>query len=117
MNRITLYNKTKQCLLLFASLIVSIQLAHADDQYLQGYLSAILEQQLGWQSGSYHIKVERAVATISIVPKNNRQISLTTQAFAKVPGLVDFNFIELTDITHHRLHIFIIHVAIILSLT
>jgi len=89
--------KFTKTLFLLLSLIINIQIAKADDNYLQGYLSAILEQQLGWNIDSYHLNVEDSVATIIIKKKNSEKISDAKKAFSTVPGLVDFNFVESAD--------------------
>ena len=69
--------------------------AYADDNYIQGYLSAILEQKLGWQQNSYHLKVKNSVATITIKNKNknSEHVAEAKRLFAEVVMLVDFSFI------------------------
>ncbi len=81
-------------MLLFCLLVSN---AYADDPYLKGYLSSILEQQLNWDAESYHIEVKDSIATVIYKNSNIDYISTAKQVFAKVPLLVDFNFIEEGD--------------------
>ena len=68
--------------------------AVAEDRYLQGYLSAILEHQLGWNSDSYRLKVEESYAIIRIRQIDHQKLVRAKEEFSKVPQLVGFDFLE-----------------------
>lgn len=83
------------CLILISGLYAS--LAHCNDDYLEGYLSSILVQQLGWHADSFRIEVSESVATITVDSLQQEAIETATRAFAEVPQLIDFNFVSASD--------------------
>ncbi|HEY9052392.1 MAG TPA: DUF1207 domain-containing protein [Gammaproteobacteria bacterium] len=89
-----LINRQLTSLLIFGLLVTN---AFADDAYLRGYLGGILEQKLNWETNEYDIKVKDSVATIIYKNKSTENIDNAKEIFARVPLLVDFNFIEEND--------------------
>lgn len=57
------------------------------DQFLEGYIVAILERQLGWERTSFEVSVDDRVATIVLYHEDVVRREQAEQALSKVAGL------------------------------
>jgi hypothetical protein len=74
-----------QCSCLFLS--AAAHAATVSDAYLTGYLSSILERELYWPHTSYHLLVERGVATITLQQDDATARRQATERLANIDGL------------------------------
>ncbi len=81
-------------MLLPSMLFTSASFGSHDMSYLQGYLSALFENKLNWQKDSFHIDIYNSVATITVINKNEKELSKASRVLANVPDLIDFNFVD-----------------------
>ena len=68
--------------------------SYGNEDYLKGYISSILEEQLNWQEGAYHVEVNDSVATITVKDVKCAEVLQARQALSKVSLLTDYNFIN-----------------------
>ncbi len=61
------------------------------DAYLQGYLTAILERELGWPRDSYTLSVTGGVATLTLAREDAARRAQVQRALSKVEGLQGLN--------------------------
>ena len=59
----------------------------ADDAYLTGYLSALLERQLQWQPGSFRVETHAGIANITLYTDQAERARAVENALAGVQGL------------------------------
>jgi len=97
MNGMIFNNRSNKVFLILIGLLMNMQNSHANDDYLQGYLSAILEQQLGWQSECYRIKVVDSFATLTIKDNSCENNDQLIQLFSQLPMLVDFKILTQSE--------------------
>lgn len=57
------------------------------DEFLSGYITAILERDLSWERGSYSLKVKEGVATITLLNDNPQQRQAAEEHLRAVNGL------------------------------
>jgi len=91
------YSLRKSLIYVFLFLSFISFSSYGDDNYLKGYLSSILEQQLNWQEGTYSIEVIDSVATIIVKDIKCEEVLQARQALSKVSLLTDYNFINDTE--------------------
>lgn len=67
--------------------------AGEQDAYLRGYLSALLEHELGWAHDSYDLRVEHGVATITLPKEDRRRREQVQARLPSVAGLQGVNVV------------------------
>ncbi len=79
-------------LLLLFSLLTSAVPARAaepaaSDDFLKGYVAAVLERELGWAPGSFQVQVRNRVATVVINVDDPQKRELIEQTLSRIGGL------------------------------
>ncbi len=78
-------------LLLFALLTSAMPARAAEpaasDDFLKGYVAAVLERELGWAPGSFQVQVRNRVATVVINVDDPQKRELIEQTLSRIGGL------------------------------
>jgi Protein of unknown function (DUF1207) len=75
------------CLMLLFPCHPAVAADRSGDEYLAGYIAAVLEQDLHWEKGSYGLKVVNGVATITLFKDDPVQQAAADQRLRTIDGL------------------------------
>ena len=75
------------CLLLLSPSLRAVPAERTGDDFLAGYIAAVLERDLHWERGSYTLKVAQGVATITLLRDDPLQIEAAESQLRFIDGL------------------------------
>lgn len=74
-----------------AAAVATAQAEPVSDEFLQGYLAAVLERSLHWERGSYALRVVQGVATLTLNNGTAERQAQTLRTLRGIEGLQDIN--------------------------
>lgn len=74
-------------------LAASVPDAEASDAYLKGFVTAILERELGWSRSAYKVVITGGIATLTLLDGDERKAARAQEVLAKVDGLRAVNIV------------------------
>ena len=69
----------------------------ASDEFLQGYLSSILERTLRWERGSYELEVKQGLATLTLREQVTERRVQAVESLRDIDGLQGLNIVQVTS--------------------
>jgi hypothetical protein len=77
--------------LLFIAWLAGAAAAQPTDDYLAGYIAAILERELGWKRGSYRLTVHKGIASIILVEDDPERLDQARDKLGALDGIEAIN--------------------------
>jgi Protein of unknown function (DUF1207) len=79
---------------LLATMAVTVSAQQPSDEFLRGYISSILERELQWERGSYVLKVDNGVATLTLAhDAQTRKVQAAQRLERQVEGVAEVRYV------------------------
>ncbi|KAA3628852.1 MAG: DUF1207 domain-containing protein [Proteobacteria bacterium] len=73
------------------TVVYPLQAAERDDLYLQGYIGAILERELGWVRSDFDVQVQRGLVTLHLYRGDDAKQREAERVLRDLPGMEGLN--------------------------
>lgn len=75
-------------------LVFPVRAAESDDRYLQGYVRAILERELRWESRDFEVQVQGGLVTLHLYRGDAAREQAAVDALRNVPAMEGLNIVR-----------------------